>query len=234
MRWFVTTLFASTLLWSGSVGADAENILNLDKSGEDAPYSRLYLNDSTYTIRDKDYSPQQPEYGLFTTWLYDPDSEDVLQLRARYCVPELSLANSPPAVLEAVDLIDDDRVVVPIRASLGAIPANREVIRPASYSPGSGSASLGFGFGRPSFSPWRSPHYSPFYAPPAYRPALSCASGSAGFDLIPVVGALEKIPEKTLKIRLRFSTGDTSYWQLGAETVRELKRMLALREKLSG
>jgi len=66
------------------------------------------------------------------------------------------------------------------------------------------------------------------YVPPTSRPAVSCAAGSASFDLNPVREQLLQLPDTTLNVRLIFSTGEASTWRLGAGTVREVKKMLLL------
>ncbi|AGY59833.1 hypothetical protein [Gloeobacter kilaueensis] len=222
-------------LTGGNVLAQSE-IASATVPADNGAYSQLLASGTAYVIRDKDYNPQQPQSGFFTTWIYNARAAAPLQVRANFCVPEKSIADAPPAQLENIDLLDSGKLLVRIDKSLAATPANVRVVQPGYYTGGSriGPVYDGFAYwgGRPY---WRSPYWGGYaydYTPPLYHPPVSCATGSAAFDLQSEIPALTKLPEKTLAVRLQFSDGETSNWHLGADTVRELKRLIAIRTQL--
>lgn len=205
----------------------ADEVLTLDSSLDQGVYSRVFVVDSAYQLKDKDYVPNESYLGLFTNWFYDPQTNNVFQLRARYCLPYPGSADAATAQLIGLDLLDEGKVLVAIKNGLSTSPASVQVVRPAYYEMGSygpiGPTFIGRGYYRRSY-------YQ--QSVPIYRPAVSCVSGNASFDLAPIASTLATLPDRTLKIRLRFDNNETSSWQLGGETVRELKRLVGIREKI--
>lgn len=223
------SLLLSIPLSSVAPAFGSDNILKLDGNLDSDAYSQLFLSASTYVVKDKDFNPEEPNQGLFTNWLYDPQAPNLFQVRARYCLPYPGSANTESAALIGMDLYEGDQLLLSFDRPLGAVPTQRQIVRPASYIPG-------------ALIPVSVPVFTSrgvFFRTilreglPIYRPPVSCLSGSAGFDLTPVAPQLAKLPEKTLKIRLRFDNGETSNWQLGGGTVRELKRLMTLRDDLA-
>jgi len=207
----------------------AEQTLRLDGSVDSEVYSEVFLSANTYLIRDRDYDPAEPNRGLFTTWLYDPDARNLFQLRARYCLPYPMSSAIESARLVGFDLMDGDQVLLALERPLGAIPATPRTVRSGYYSPGQryiDHVPVFTRFGVTYRTVWRE-------GPPVYHPPIACLNGSAGFDLAPISNDLVKLPERTLKVRLRFDNGETSGWQLGGGTVRELKRLVAIRDSLA-
>ncbi|UFP94231.1 hypothetical protein [Gloeobacter morelensis] len=220
----------ATVLLPGAILASDENRLLLNGSIEgNETYSRLYLSSSAYVVKDRDFAPEQPRLGFFSTWIFDPAQDNVFEVRARYCVPDPGI-DTDRAVLRQLDLLDGDQVLVSLSEGVRALPAQRETVRPAYYSQP---------FARPvhGYRPTRHglvPYVSYLPSAPVFNPAVTCASGTTGFDLSPAADQLAALPDKTLKVRLHFSNGEQSGWQLGAATVRELKRLVAVRADLAG
>jgi hypothetical protein len=226
---FMKKLFALLLLALCLMPAIAvkavDEVLTLDSSLDQGVYSRVFMVDSAYQLKDRDYDPNDSYLGLFTSWSYNPKSVNPFQVRARYCLPYPGNADASAAQLVGLDLLDEGKVLVAIKGGLNATTADVQVVRPAYYDPGSygpmGSAFFGRGY------------YRGFQQSAAvYRPAVSCVSGNGSFDLSPVASTLATLPDKTLKIRLRFDNDETSTWQLGGGTVRELKKLVGIREKV--
>jgi hypothetical protein len=223
---FAPLLLALCLLPATAVNA-ADEVLTLDSSLDQGVYSRVFVVDSSYILKDKDYVPNASYLGLFTNWYYNPEARNPFQVRARYCLPYPASADATTARLVGIDLLDEGKVLVAIKAGLNATTANVQVIRPAYYEPGSyrlvGPTFVGRG------------HYGRSYyqlSAPIYHPAISCVSGNASFDLNSVASTLATLPDKTLKVRLRFDNDETNNWQLGGDTVRELKKLVGIREKM--
>lgn len=223
---FAPLLLALCLLPVTAANATDE-VLTLESSLDQGVYSRVFVVDSAYILKDKDYVPDESYLGLFTNWSYNPEARNPFQVRARYCLPYPGSADAATAQLVGLDLLDEGKVLVAIKGSLSATTADVQVVRPAYYEPG------GYGPFGPTFI-GRGYYHRFFYqqSAPIYRPAVSCVNGNASFDLSPVASTLATLPDKTLKIRLRFDNDETSSWQLGSGTVRELKRLVSLREKI--
>jgi hypothetical protein len=223
---FAPLLLAFCLLPTTAANATDE-VLTLDSSLEQGVYSRVFVVNSSYMLKDKDYVPNEPYFGLFTNWSYNPEARNPFQVRARYCLPYPSSADAITARLVGIDLLDEGKVLVAIKAGLNATTANVQVIRPAYYEPGN------YRLVGSSFF-WRG-HYGRSYyqlSAPIYHPAISCVSGNANFDLSAVASTLATLPDKTLKLRLRFDNDETNNWQLGGGTVCELKKLVGIREKM--
>ncbi|MBC7880747.1 MAG: hypothetical protein H7Y37_05380 [Anaerolineae bacterium] len=226
MKKIVAPLLLALCLLPATAANATEEVLTLDSSLDQGVYSRVFVVNSAYMLKDKDYVPNESYLGLFTNWSYSPEANNPFQVRARYCLPYPGGADAATAQLVGLDLLDEGKVLVAMQGDLNATPANVQVIRPAYYEPGSyrlGPTFIGRGFYQRSY-------YQ--QSAPVYHPALSCVSGNGSFDLSPVASTLATLPDKTLKIRLRFDNGETSNWQLGSGTVRELKKLVGIREKM--
>ncbi|AGY58777.1 hypothetical protein [Gloeobacter kilaueensis] len=234
MRFYRLALLALLLaaFVPGRAVASGESnlVLNGGNSENDDTYSKLYLSSSAYVIKDKDYSPEQPRFGLFTTWFFDPLQDDRFAVRARYCVPTGNI-DGEQASLERLELLDDGKVLVALQESNSSLPARREIVQAAYYSEGYRQPVYRYALTKFGLVPVLAGYSS---GPPIFHQAVSCASGTSGFDLGGVADALAALPDKTLKVQLHFSNGDVSGWQLGSGTVRELKRLVALRRELAG
>ncbi|MBC7882965.1 MAG: hypothetical protein H7Y37_16865 [Anaerolineae bacterium] len=222
-KMFAPLLLALCLLPAMSAKA-VDEVLTLDSSLDQGVYSRIFMVDSVYQLKDRDYDPNDSYLGLFTNWSYNPQSTNAFQVRARYCLPYPGNADASTAQLVGLELLDTGKILVAIKAPLGTTSADVQVVRPAYYEPG-GYGAIGPFIGRGYYR-----SYSQSTA--IYRPAVSCVTGNGSFDLSPIASTLATLPDKTLKIRLRFDNGETSTWQLGGGTVRELKRLASIREKI--
>jgi hypothetical protein len=218
-------LLLALCLMPATAAKAVDEVLTLDSSLDQGVYSRVFVVDSAYQLKDRDYDPNDSYLGLFTSWSYNPKGTNPFQVRARYCLAYPGSADASTAQLVGLDLLDEGKVLVAIKGALQATTADVQVVRPAYYDPGSygpiGPAFFGRGYYR-SFS----------QSAAVYRPAVSCVSGNGSFDLSPVASTLATLPDKTLKIRLRFDNDETSTWQLGSGTVRELKKLVGIREKM--
>jgi hypothetical protein len=226
MKKILAPLLLALCLLPATAAHAIDEVLTLDSSLEQGVYSRVFVVDSSYILKDKDYVPNASYLGLFTNWSYNPESNNPFQVRARYCLPYPGSADAATAQLVGIDLLDEGKVLVAIQAGLNATNANVQVIRPAYYEPGGyrlGPTFLGRGY-----------YHRSYYqlSAPIYHPAISCVSGNASFDLSPVASTLATLPDKTLKIRLRFDNDETNNWQLGSDTVRELKKLVGIRGKM--
>jgi hypothetical protein len=226
MKKIVAPLLLALCLLPATAAHAIDEVLTLDSSLDQGVYSRVFVVNSTYMIKDKDYVPNESYLGLFTNWSYNPEARHSLQVRARYCLPYPGSADAATAQLVGIDLLDEGKVLVAIKVGLNATSANVQVIRPAYYEPGNYRLGPTF-FGRGYY------HRSYYQlSAPIYHPAIACVSGNASFDLSPVASTLATLPDKTLKMRLRFDNDETNNWQLGGDTVRELKKLVGIREKM--
>jgi hypothetical protein len=228
---FMKKRFAPLLLALCLIPATAakavDEVLTLDSSLDQGVYSRVFMVDSAYQLKDRDYDPNDSYLGLFTSWSYNPKATNSFQVRARYCLPYPGSADASTAQLVGIDLLDEGKVLVAIKGGLQATTANVQVVRPAYYDPGS------YGYGPIGSAFFGRGYYRGFQQSAAIsRPAVSCVSGNGSFDLSPIASTLATLPDKTLKIRLRFDNEETSTWQLGSGTVRELKKLVGIREKM--
>jgi hypothetical protein len=212
-----------------------DEVLTLDSSLDQGVYSRVFMVDSVYQLKDRDYDPNDSYLGMFTSWSYNPKANNPFQVRARYCLAYPGNADASAAQLVGIDLLDEGKVLVAIKGGLSATTADFQVVRPAYYDPGIYSPGI---YGSGIYGPIGSGFFGRGYyhafpqSAAISRPAVSCVSGNGSFDLSPVASTLATLPDKTLKIRLRFDNDESSTWQLGGGTVRELKKLVGIREKM--
>ncbi len=244
LRSWMLAALAVVVLPVAASATEVPAVERLERVDNSDVYSKLYLSASAYVIKDKDFNPAQPKQGFFTTWLFDPSQKDLFQLQARYCVPNSDIEAGGPT-LKQVDLLDNNQVLVSVEQEVAATPAARQTIEPGYYSGGGyggfgggyggglydGVYPRGYGLGRGYYG--RGYGYGGGYlrqSIPVYRPPVTCATGTTGFDLTPIADRLASLPDRTLKVRLHFSNGEVSSWQLGANTVREIKRLVNIRK----
>ncbi|MGF1458446.1 MAG: hypothetical protein ACFBSG_05405 [Leptolyngbyaceae cyanobacterium] len=188
----------------------------------EAPFSELFIigDNAAYAVKDQDYNPAEPDLGLFTLWGNVP-ARDALGVAVKYCFEDTQLAAAGAELVE-MQLMDGDATLATIDEVVTSRASYLNEIRPPRVS----NVSSSFYFD-PFYDPF---YYSPFsvgfsYAPPSYIPGVECSTGTVLFDLTPVQAEIAALPEQTLKVRLLFNNGQTEFWQLGGQTVRELKRL---------
>ena len=195
----------------------------------EAPFSEVFTvqnadNDTAYGVKDKDYSPREPQIGFFSLW-GDVPAQNRLQVAAKYCFPNREIAQSNAYLAEIV-LLDDGEPLVTIDQEIVLTRAEVSEIQPAQY--------VRTYYGSNHFY---DPFWNPYYlSPPSisatYVPAIECSLGGARFDLMPVRDALAQLPDKRLQIKLIFNNGLVENWHLGRGTVRALKELPTIRQAL--
>jgi hypothetical protein len=194
----------------------------------EAPFSELFRLDTpkagqAYGVKDRDYKGNNNQLGVFTLWADAPEI-DLLQVAIRYCLPDEAIAKAKTHLVQ-VELRSGGQTLVKIDQPAVSTESTLSEVTPAQYVTTTNYSSP---FDDPFWSPY---DYSTPYYSPAYLPEVNCSLGGSRLDLKPVKGAIAALPNQTLEMRLLFSNGMTSNWQLGQGTVSALKQLPSIQSK---
>ncbi|NMF64294.1 hypothetical protein [Brasilonema octagenarum] len=201
----------------------AEDTITTATSIKNAPYSKVFHTGSIYAVRDHDYRGSEPALGVSTLWSKNP-TKDSLLLRVRYCVPDNSLVGSD-ASLTTMVLLSKNQPLVTINQPIKETSSYQKVVQSSTTVPGLGFWDSDTYWGNDGF--WDGVD-EPFWAGAATFPSVTCSAGSSRFNIAPLASAIAQLPPQTLQMKLIFSNGATSQWELGKKTVQALKELLAI------
>jgi hypothetical protein len=184
-------------------------------------WNQLRQSGATYSLPARSVPSDNPKYGLFTTWVYSPQMDIPFKMRARYCLSDLSLDAALHPILQSVELMQGSRVLATMDKPLKTVPTYEQVLQPNEYYSDN-----------PDYAPYDdyvgvSRGFAPSL-PPENQEPMTCAAGLSSFDLGPAVNDLSNLPEQPLKVRLTFGDGEYSFWEMEAETVSALKKLLQM------
>ncbi|BAY49959.1 hypothetical protein SAMD00079811_75880 (plasmid) [Scytonema sp. HK-05] len=206
----------------------AENTITTATSIKNAPYSKVFQTGSIYAVRDHDFRGSEPALGVSTLWSKNP-TKDSLLLGVRYCVPDNSLVGSD-ASLTRIVLLSKNQPLVTINQPIKQTPSYQKVVQSSTTVPELGFWGPGPYWGNDGF--WDGVD-EPFWAGAATFPSVTCSAGGSRFNIAPFASAIAQLPPQTLQMKLIFSNGATSQWELGKKTVQALKELLAIPETSS-
>jgi hypothetical protein len=131
-------------------------------------------------------------------------------------------------------LLSKNQPLVTINQPIKETPSYQKVVQSSTTVPGLGFWDPGTYWGNDGF--WDGVD-EPFWAGAATFPSVTCSAGGSRFNIAPLASAIAKrcceaqiaqLPPQTLQMKLIFSNGATSQWELRKKTVQALKELLAI------